>query len=196
MKKKERKEIGDLIDNLSKVNSEDDNFFNILDDIKDRIKEKQKREKRTGHFLAIAFLMLVISFFNLIIENNKIRDENYLLEKDILNKRNLIQDLKWTDSLAYRLLDIKNDSIQIISYRSENGIALTYSDLANRNDSLYNVNNRLEHSLLNKDREIEILNNRLLLIKNDFNIYFYKDSLGVTYFRYPNKFKDSLATPH
>ena len=116
----------------------------MLDEANQIIDENKKADKGIGYAMLLMFGVIIYFGVSLYQADNQIS----LLNDDIVEKRNTINNLQWSDSLFTKFMDLSYDSI--------NGNPLTYSDLMKENDSLKNVNrhNELKLSLARRNYDI------------------------------------------
>lgn len=116
----------------------------LLDEANQIIDKNKKADKGIGYAMLLMFGVIIYFGVSLYQADNQIS----LLNDDIVEKRNTINNLQWSDSLFTKFMDLSYDSI--------NGNPLTYSDLMKENDSLKNVNrhNELKLSLARRNYDI------------------------------------------
>ena len=115
----------------------------LLDEANQIIDENKKADKGIGYAMLLMFGVIIYFGVSLYQADNQIS----LLNDDIVEKRNTINNLQWSDSLFTKFMDLSYDSIngnRTIYYKSINGKPLTYSDLLKENDSLKNANRHNE----------------------------------------------------
>ena len=127
----------------------------LLDEANQIIDENKKADKGIGYAMLLMFGVIIYFGVSLYQADNQIS----LLNDDIVEKRNTINNLQWSDSLFTKFMDLSYDSIngnRTIYYKSINGKPLTYSDLLKENDSLKNANrhNELKLSLARRNYDI------------------------------------------
>ena len=127
----------------------------LLDEANQIIDKNKKADKGIGYAMLLMFGVIIYFGVSLYQADNQIS----LLNDDIVEKRNTINNLQWSDSLFTKFMDLSYDSIngnRTIYYKSINGNPLTYSDLMKENDSLKNVNrhNELKLSLARRNYDI------------------------------------------
>jgi len=158
------------IRNLSKIL---DDYNNVLDEQKLNMSEetqekinilqiesqdyiKQKENSATANVFAVAFILLFLGVS--LVFNFLSSRENDILQKDNIEKKNIIAKLQWSDSLFNQIMKIKsnyNDNFKgVFFYRNRDGEIITYEELKIENDSLFskeidmaNENNRLQEKL-------------------------------------------------
>lgn len=177
-KKNKTRRLSDVVNDIKKeinnnVNINDDNVVNsLIDEANQIIGENRKADKGIGY--AMLFMLGLIIYFGISLyqADNQIS----ILNNDIIDKRNTINNLQWSDSLFAKFMDLSYDSVngnRTIYYKSINGKPLTYSDLTRENDSLkkelFNLKNRNHYNEL-----------KLSLAKRNYDISFKETDSYIT----------------
>ncbi|RGT50917.1 hypothetical protein [Bacteroides intestinalis] len=162
-------EINDS-DNFIK-NEKIDSLFNEIDNI---VIENKKANKGITYFLLFVLIYFVSSLFFMYNSSNQIDT----LNTDIIEKRNTINRLQWSDSLFTKFMSLSYDSInehRTLHFLSRNGKEITYPDLMKENDSLL-----IELTNIKNENRLNI--QKLSMAKNNYGINFKETSKYITIF--------------
>lgn len=158
--------LSELKDSISNIQdqTERENLGSLIDESIDIEKSDRKIIRGILYFILIIITFFIASIIYIVILGNQ-RDN---LQSDLLEKRNIINRLQWSDSVLNTYMEYSYDTVsktQFIQYRSINGKALTYEDLANKNDSLM----KMVGELVQKNKD---LGNKVYLAESCYDIKF------------------------
>lgn len=169
-KKNKRRRLSEVVDEIKKEISNNENMDkseivnSLLDEANQIIVENKKADNGIGYAMLIMIGLIIYLIFNSYQSDYQIN----ILNTDIVEKRNTINNLQWSDSLFTKFMDLTYDSVtglRTIYYKSKNGRPITYSDLIKENDSL-------KVKLVNLENNNRFNELKLSLAKNNYDISF------------------------
>ena len=152
-------------------NEKMDSLFSEVETI---IIEDKKANKGMLYFLLFVLISFVLSLFFTYNSSNQID----ILNADIIEKRNTINRLQWSDSLFTKFMNLSYDSIneyRTLHFLSRNGREMTYSDLMQENDSLQTL-----LTTIKDENRINLL--KLSMTKKNYDINFKETNKYITIF--------------
>lgn len=183
--KSKKQNIEDILDNLYEVIDKDESIAkkelinDLIKDLDCRVKS-EKQILQASNYTSIGSIVIGVVLAISLFYAEQTAD---ILYKDINEKRNVIEELKRSDSLFVEFMSPTIDStdtkvIYSYSYINLNGKVVTYPMLKQQNDSLQKIVFDLQHK-----RHIDSL--KLHLAKRRYNIVFEE-----------NKNSISIRAPH